>query len=101
MKATSLIDLRGDPPADVADDHRVAEAEAEEVRGVDARVEAGDHEQAQVGEDDGAVVAAGGGEGAVALQRSLEVGGARLARAGQLKPARPADPGAGGGRGAG
>jgi hypothetical protein len=56
----------GDPAADVADDHRVAEAEAEEVRGVDARV------QAQVGEDEGAVVAAGGGEGAVALQRGLD-----------------------------
>ena len=91
--------LRGDPPADVADDHRVAEAEAEEVRGVDARVEAGDHEQAQVGEDDGAVVAAGGGEGAVALERGLDVGRARLAGAGQFKPGRPADSGAGAGRG--
>ena len=83
-------DLRGDPPADVADDHRVAEAEAEEVRGVDARVEAGDHEQAQVGEDDRALVAAGGGEGAVAFQRGLDVGGDRLAGAGQLESARPA-----------
>ena len=36
-----------------------------EVRGVGARIEAGDHEQAQVGEDDGTVVAAGGGEGSV------------------------------------
>ena len=82
--------LRGDPPADVADDHRVAEAEAEEVRGVDARVEAGDHEQAQVGEDDGAFVAAGGGEGAVARERRLDVGRARLAAAASSNPvARP------------
>jgi hypothetical protein len=36
--------LRRDAPADVADDHRVAEAESEEVRGVDARVQARDHE---------------------------------------------------------
>ena len=63
--------LGGDPAADVAHDDRVAEAEAEEVRGVDARVEAGDHEQAQGGEDDGALVAAGGGEGAVALERRV------------------------------
>jgi hypothetical protein len=62
-------DLRGYPPADVADDHRVAEVEAEEVCGVDARVEARDHEEAQVGEDDGALMAAGGGEGAVAFER--------------------------------
>ena len=61
--------LRGDAPADVADDRRVAEAEVEEVRGVDARVQAGDHEQAQVGEGDGAVVAAGGGEGTIARER--------------------------------
>jgi hypothetical protein len=38
--------LWGDSAADVADDHRVAATQAEEVRGVDARVEAGDHEQA-------------------------------------------------------
>ena len=92
-----LDHLRGDPPADVADDHRIAEAEVEEVRGIHARIEARDHEQGQVGEDDGAVVAAGGGEGAVAFERGLDVGGARLAGAGQLKPARSADPGAGGG----
>ncbi len=67
------------------------------MRRVDARIEAGDHEQAQVGEDDCALVAAGGGERAVALQRGLDVGGAGLARAGQLKPGRPADPGADGG----
>src|SRR6266536_5603215 len=66
--------FRSDPPADVPDDHRVAEAEAEEVRGVDARIEARDHEQAQVGEHDGALVAAGGGEGAVALERGIDVG---------------------------
>ena len=83
--------LRGDPPADVADDHRVAEAEAEEVRGVDARVEARDHEQAQIGEHDGALVAAGGGEGAVALERGVDVLRSRMAGAVQLKPGSPAD----------
>ena len=67
-----LVDhLGGDSPADVADDHGVAETEAEEVRGVDARVQAGDHEQAQVGKDDGALMAAGGRERAVALQRDV------------------------------
>ena len=84
--------LRGDPPADVADDHRVAEAEAEEVRGVDARVEAGDHKQAQVGKDDGALMAAGGGEGAVALERGIDVGRIGQAAGGELKSGRPADP---------
>ena len=94
-----IIDhLRGDPPTDVADDHRVAEAEVEEVRGIHARIEAGDHEQGQVGEDDGTVVAAGGGEGAVAFKHGLDVGGARLAGAVSSNPfARPI-PGAGGGR---
>jgi hypothetical protein len=85
--------LGGDPPADIADDHRVTEAQAEEVRGVDPGVEAGDHEQAEVGEDDGALVAAGGGEGAVALKRGLDVGRGRLVGPGQLKPRR-ADSGA-------
>src|SRR5204863_5993319 len=83
-------DLRGDPPADVADDRRVAEAQAEEVCGVDARIEARDHEQAQLGEDDRALVAAGGGEDAVALERGIDVGRVGLAAAGQLKPGRPA-----------
>ena len=46
------------------------------MRGVDAGVEAGDHEQPQVGEDDGAVVAARGGEGAVARERGLDVAAA-------------------------
>ncbi len=36
---------RRDLPADGPDDHRVAEAEAEEVGGVDARIQARDHEQ--------------------------------------------------------
>src|SRR4051794_21079178 len=41
---------------------------------VDARIEARDHEQAQVGEDDRSLVTAGGGEGAVALERAIDVG---------------------------
>ena len=73
MKATSSITSLGDTPADVADDHRVAESEAEEVRGVDARVEARDHEQAQGGEHDRAFMATGGGEGAVAFERRREI----------------------------
>ena len=81
--------LRGDPPADVADDHCVAEAEAEEVRGVDARIEAGDHEQPQVGKDDGAVVAAGGREGAVASQAQPRC---CRGRAGRGAPARTRSP---------
>src|ERR671931_810850 len=60
--------FRGDAPADVADDDRVAEVEAEDVGGVDAGVEAGEHEHAQGGEDGGALVAAGGGEGAIAVE---------------------------------
>ena len=42
-------------------------------------------------------MAARGGEGAVARERGLDVGDAGLARAGQLKPARAADPGVAGG----
>jgi purine nucleosidase len=61
--------LRGDPPADVADDDRVAELEAEHVCTVDARIEARDHEQAQLGEHDGALMAAARGERAVARER--------------------------------
>ena len=38
--------LRGDAPANVAKHDRVAEAEAAEMRGVDAGVQARDHEQA-------------------------------------------------------
>src|SRR5205823_380679 len=53
--------LWGDPSADVADDDGVAEAEPEKVRGVDTRIEARDHEQAQVGKDDGVLVASGAG----------------------------------------
>jgi hypothetical protein len=56
-----------DPPTDVADDYRFAEAKAEEMRGVDAGIEARDHEQAQCGKDDRTIVTAGGGERAVAL----------------------------------
>jgi hypothetical protein len=65
--------IRGDSPTDVADDHRVAETEAEEVRGVHARIEARDDDQSQVREDDRALVAIGGGEGAVALERGIDV----------------------------
>ena len=42
--------LRGDTPADVADNHRVTEVQAQDVGGVDARIEARDDEQAQVGD---------------------------------------------------
>ena len=66
--------LRGDPPTDVAHDDGVAQSEAEDVRRVDARVQARDHEQAQSGEDDRALMAAGGGEGAVALERRIDGG---------------------------
>ena len=66
--------LSGDPPADVANDDRVAEAEAEKVRRVDTGIEARDHEQPQVGKDEGALVAARGGEGVVALERRIDVG---------------------------
>jgi hypothetical protein len=65
--------LRGDLAADVADDHRVAVVEAEEVRGVDARVQASDREQPQAGEDDCVQVATAGGEGAVAGQGGVDV----------------------------
>jgi hypothetical protein len=37
-------------------------------------------------------MAAGGGEGAVALEREIDVGRVGLAAAGELKPGRPADP---------
>jgi hypothetical protein len=66
--------LRRDAPTDVADDGRVAELDAEELCGVDARVQARDHEQPQVGEDDGALVPAGGGKGTVALEDGIDVG---------------------------
>jgi hypothetical protein len=44
------------------------------VSGVDTRIEARDYEQAQVGKDDGSLVTAGCGEGAVALERAIDVG---------------------------
>ena len=78
--------LGGDPSADVADDQRVAEAQAEEVRRVDAWIETCDHEQAQVGEDDGALVAAGGGESAVALECRVHAGGGLVVAHGVLSP---------------
>ena len=62
-------------PADVADDDGVAEAEAEEVRGIDAGITAGDHEQTQLGKHDGSLVRAFGGEDAVAVERGTHVGG--------------------------
>jgi hypothetical protein len=41
-----VVDHLGrDPPANIADDHGVTEAEAEKVRWVDPRIEAGDREQ--------------------------------------------------------
>ena len=64
--------LFGDAPADVANDHRGAELEAEEVRRVDARVKACDHEQPQGRKHDRALVAAGRREGAVARKRRLD-----------------------------
>jgi len=42
------------------------------VRRIDPRVEAADHEEPQSGEDDGALVAARGGECAVAGQRDVD-----------------------------
>jgi hypothetical protein len=60
--------LGGHPAADVPDDQGVAQAQAEDVCGIHARVEARDHEEVEVGEYDGAFVAAGGGEGAVAFE---------------------------------
>src|SRR5581483_9889426 len=76
------------PSADVADHHRVAEPEAQETRGVDAWIEAGDHEQAQVREYDRTLVTAGGGERAVALERDVDARRARLIGTRQLKSGR-------------
>ena len=87
--------LRGDTPADVAHDDRVAQTEAEEVRGVGARITAGDDEQAHAGEHDGALVRGGRSEGAVALKRRVEGGSVRTIRGAQLKPGRATDAGAG------
>ncbi|HET7050417.1 MAG TPA: hypothetical protein VFI54_19295 [Solirubrobacteraceae bacterium] len=71
----NVVDHFGrDSPANVADDHRIAHAEAEEVRRIDPRIEARDHEQAQVGKHDGAFVAARTGEGPVALKRAVDAG---------------------------
>jgi hypothetical protein len=64
--------LRRDPPAHVADHDRIAQFEAEEVGRVDARIEAGDHEQAERGHDNGTLMAAGGGECAVAPEHRLD-----------------------------
>jgi hypothetical protein len=50
-----------DATAGVADDHRLTEPDAEDVRGIDARVEACDHEETQVGEHDCALVTAAHG----------------------------------------
>ena len=47
------------------------------MREVDARIDAREHEQAQVGERRRPLVAAGGGEDAVATERGLDVDGAR------------------------
>ena len=52
-----------------------AEAKAEEVRGIDAGIAAGDHEQTQLGKHDGSLVGAFGGEHAVALERGTYIGG--------------------------
>ena len=87
-------DLSCDAPAHVADHHRIAEAEAEEVRWIDPRVEARDHEQAEVREHDGALVAAGGGKGDIARERGLDVRRVGLVRGGQLKAGGLCDPGA-------
>jgi DNA-binding transcriptional ArsR family regulator len=75
------------PEADVV---RVAEVEAEEVRGVDTRVQAGDHEQPERREDDRALASSRGGKRAVALERGIDAGRVGLAGDGDLKPARPA-----------
>src|SRR5262249_39764533 len=72
-------------------DHRVAEAEAEEVRGVDARIEACDDEQAEVREDDRTLVTAGGGEGTITLERGIDAGRVGPIAWGQLEPALPPD----------
>ena len=45
--------------------------------GVDTRVEARDHEEAQGGEHDGAFMATGGSEGAVAFERRRDDGRVR------------------------
>ena len=84
--------LRGDPPAHVADDHRVAQAEAEEVRRVGAGIQARDHEQLQGREHDRALVAARGGERAVARECGFDPARLRLVAAvAELEPGGPAD----------
>ena len=82
--------LMRDPPADIVHHDRITQLEAEEVRRVDPRIEAGDHEQAEVGEDDGALMSPGGREGAVARERGVDVGHPRLVGAGQFEAGRPA-----------
>ena len=67
-----LDDLRRDATAVVANDERVAEVELEKMGGIDAVVDARDHEQAQPRESDRGFVSAGGGEPAVAGKRIVE-----------------------------
>jgi hypothetical protein len=85
-----LDHLRRDAPAAVADDHRVAEVEAEHVGRVDPRVEASNHEQAQGGEDGGALVAAGAGEGVVAGECGLDARALQPIGPDELELSRPA-----------
>lgn len=56
------------PPALRITNHRIAEAEGDDVRGVDVRIEAGDDERAQRREDNSCSMAAGCGEDAIALE---------------------------------
>ena len=64
--------LRRDPAAGVAEHQRVAEVEAEEVRRVGPRVDAGDDEQPQLREDDLALVPAARREVTIAPERLLD-----------------------------
>src|SRR4029077_17295506 len=73
-KGHVVNDLLRDPAADVANDHRVAQPEVEEVSGINPRIEAGEHKQAQVGEDHRALLAAGCREGAVSLEGGIDPG---------------------------
>jgi hypothetical protein len=69
MLARDLLDhLRRDAAADIARDERLAGPEVEEVRRIDARVDAGEHEQAQLGEDRRTPVTARVCVGAVAFE---------------------------------
>src|SRR4051794_33144379 len=66
-------DLRGHTSAHVAENHRVAESQPEEVRGVGARVETRDDEQAKVRKHNCAFMTARGGEGAIALECRIDI----------------------------